>query len=161
MSGTAVAMQDKTLWMASGTLWYDGSSDILSELEVKEIYNGFDGLSRTDRIRYDTPVFGGFSLAGSYSSGDAFDGSVWYSREFSGTRVAAALGVANPGDIMSGADLLYTGSASVLFPHGYQRHIFRQLTWRRKKKGSTTQPSGGPNWATKPVSMMVPPPHFR
>ena len=118
MSGTAVAMQDKTLWMASGTLWYDGSSDILSELEVKEIYNGFDGLSRTDRIRYDTPVFGGFSLAGSYSSGDAFDGSVWYSREFSGTRVAAALGVANPGDIMVGTDLLYTGSASILFPLG-------------------------------------------
>jgi len=118
MSGTAVAMQDKTLWMASGTLWYDGSSDILSELEVKEIYNGFDGLSRTDRIRYDTPEFGGFSLAGSYSSGDAFDGSVWYSREFSGTRVAAALGVANPGDIMVGTDLLYTGSASILFPLG-------------------------------------------
>jgi len=118
MSGTAVAMQDKTLWMASGTLWYDGSSDILSELEVKEIYNGFDGLSRTDRIRYDTPEFGGFSLAGSYSSGDAFDGSVWYSREFSGTRVAAALGVANPGDIMVGTDLLYTGSASMLFPLG-------------------------------------------
>ena len=118
MSGTAVAMQDKTLWMASGTLWYDGSSDILSELEVRDIYNGFDGLSRTDRIRYDTPEFGGFSLAGSYSSGDAFDGSVWYSREFSGTRVAAALGVANPGDIMVGTDLLYTGSASILFPLG-------------------------------------------
>ena len=118
MSGTAVAMQDKTLWMASGTLWYEGVSDILSEIEVKDVYNGFDGLSRTDRIRYDTPEFGGFSLAGSYSSGDAFDGSIWYSREFSGTKVAAALGVANPGDIMAGTDLLYTGSASVLFPLG-------------------------------------------
>ena len=118
MSGTAVAMQDKTLWMASGTIWYDGSTDVLSELEVKDIYNGFDGLSRTDRIRYDTPVFGGVSLAGSYSSGDAFDGSVWYSREFLGTKVAAALGVANPGDIIPGADLLYTGSASLLFPAG-------------------------------------------
>lgn len=118
LSGTAVAMQDKTRWMASATLWYDGSSGVLSELEVNDIYDGFDGLSRTDRIRYDTPVFGGFSLAGSYSSGDAFDGSLWYSREFSGTKVAAGLGVANPGEIMPGADLLYTGSASVLFPVG-------------------------------------------
>lgn len=118
MSGTAVAMQDKTRWMASATLWYDGSADVLSELEVKDIFNGFDGQSRTDRIRYDTPAFAGFSLAGSYSSGDAFDGSAWYSREFSGTKVAAGLGVANPGDIIPGADLLYTGSASVLFPVG-------------------------------------------
>ena len=134
MSGTAVAMQDKTLWMASGTLWYDGSSDILSELEVKEIYNGFDGLSRTDRIRYDTPEFGGFSLAGSYSSGDAFDGSVWYSREFSGTRVAAALGVANPGDIMVGTDLLYTGSASILFPLGISA-TFSGSNMEKKEEG--------------------------
>ena len=51
---------------------------IYSEIEVKDVYNGFDGLSRTDRIRYDTPELGGFSLAGSYSSGDAFDGSIWY-----------------------------------------------------------------------------------
>jgi len=85
ISGTSVAMQDKTLWMSGATLWYDGDPDTLSELAVKDIYNGFDGLSRTDRIRYDTPDFGGFSLAGSYSSGDAFDGSIWYSREFSGT----------------------------------------------------------------------------
>lgn len=134
MSGTAVAMQDKTLWMASGTLWYDGSSDLLSELEVREIYNGFDGLSRTDRIRYDTPEFGGFSLAGSYSSGDAFDGSVWYSREFSGTRVAAALGVANPGDIMVGTDLLYTGSASILFPLGISA-TFSGSNMEKKEEG--------------------------
>ena len=134
MSGTAVAMQDKTLWMASGTLWYDGSSDLLSELEVREIYNGFDGLSRTDRIRYDTPEFGGFSLAGSYSSGDAFDGSVWYSREFSGTRVAAALGVANPGDVMVGTDLLYTGSASILFPLGISA-TFSGSNMEKKEEG--------------------------
>ncbi len=118
ISGTIVAMQDKTLWMAGATLWYDGSADMLSEKEVKDIYNGFDGLSRTDRIRYDTPTFAGFSLAGAYSSGDAFDGSIWYSRKFSGTKVAAGLGVANPGDVIPDGDLLYTGSTSVLFPMG-------------------------------------------
>jgi hypothetical protein len=118
ISGTSVAMQDKTLWMASATLWYAGVSNSLSEIEVGDIYNGYDGLSRTDRIRYDTPGFAGFSLAGSYSSGDAFDGSVWYSRKYGGTKIAAGLGIANPGDIMSDADLLYTGSASILFPIG-------------------------------------------
>ena len=133
MSGTEVAMQDKTLWMASATYWYDGSSDVLSELEVKDIYNGFDGLSRTDRIRYDPPEFGGFSLAGSYSSGDAIDGSVWYSREFSGTKVAAGLGVANPGDIIPGADLLYTGSASVLFPLGISATFSGSLLENKEK----------------------------
>lgn len=118
ISGTIVAMQDKTLWMNGGTLWYDGDTDTLSELRVKDLFNGFDGLSRTDRVRYDTPGFAGFSLAGSYSSGDSFDGSAWYSREFSGTKVAAGMGVANPGDIMPETDLLYTGSASVLLPIG-------------------------------------------
>ena len=118
ISGTAVAMQDKTLWMGGATLWYDGTTGILSEIRVKDIFNGFDGLSRTDRIRYDTPEFAGFSLAGSYSSGDAFDGSVWYSREFAGTKVVSGLAVANPGDIMPEGKLLYTGSASILFPLG-------------------------------------------
>jgi len=119
LSGTSVAMQDKTLWMAGATLWYDSDADTLTELRVKDVYSGFDGLSRTDRVRYDTPDFAGFSAAAAYSSGDAFDGSVWYSRELSGTRVAAGFGVANPGDIMERADLLYTGSASVLFPLGF------------------------------------------
>ena len=111
ISGTSVAMQDKTLW-------YAGASNSLSDIEVGDIYDGYDGLSRTDRIRYDTPGFAGFSLAGAYSSGDAFDGSVWYSRKYGGTKIAAGLGIANPGDIMSDADLLYTGSASILFPIG-------------------------------------------
>lgn len=118
LSGTAVAMQDKTLWMASATYWNDGSSNTLSELRVKDLYNGYDGLSRTDRIRYDTPNFSGFSLAGSVSSGDAFDSSLWFSRSFAGTKIAAGIGAANPGDIMANTDMLYTGSASILFPLG-------------------------------------------
>ncbi|MCG6929974.1 MAG: porin [Desulfofustis sp.] len=119
LSGTSVAMQDKTLWMAGGTLWYQSAADRLSELRVKDIYNGFDGLSRTDRIRYDAPEIAGFSAAGSYSSGDAFDGSLWYTGEFAGTSLEAGIGIANPGDLMEDAELLYTGSASVLFPVGF------------------------------------------
>jgi predicted porin len=118
LSGTGVAMLDKTLWMAGATLLFDNNINRLTDTESKELFNGFDGLSRTERIRYDTPDFNGFSLAGAVSSGEAYDAGLYYSRKFGGTKVAAAFGAANPGDVISDADRLYTGSASILLPMG-------------------------------------------
>jgi len=118
LSGTAVAAYAEVVDMAGSMLWYEGSTDTLSSLKIKDVFNSFDGLSRTDRIRYDTPSFGGVSLAASASSGDAFDGALMFSREFSGTKVAAALSAANPGDLNSKADAIIGGSASVLLPIG-------------------------------------------
>ena len=119
LSGTTVAAYSSIPDLAGSFLWYEGSTDTLSDLRIKDVFSNFDGLGRTDRIRYDTPSFAGFSLAGSAQSGDAFDAALLYSRSFNDTKVAAAFGVANPGDLIASVDTRYSGSASILFPMGF------------------------------------------
>lgn len=118
LSGTTVATYSAFSDVGGAFLWYDSGTGETTELEVGDVYTNMDGLSRTDRIRYDTPTFAGFGLAASASSGEAFDGALTYSRDFSGTKFAAALGLADPGDIESSYDGIYSGSASVLLPMG-------------------------------------------
>jgi hypothetical protein len=119
LSGTTVASYSGISDMAGGSLWYEGGSNTLSATQIGQVFSNFDGLSRQDRIRYDTPSFSGFSIAASASSGDAFDGALLYSRTFGETRVAAALAAANPGDLIADADSVFSGSLSVLFPSGF------------------------------------------
>jgi predicted porin len=59
---------------------------------VGAVYNFFDGLVRDNRIRYDTPVFGGFQFATSLIDGGAFDAAVRYAAKFDGHQLAAAVG---------------------------------------------------------------------
>ena len=124
LSGTAVAAYSSVTDMAGSMIWYNGVTPVSeSDPKIKNVFSNFDGLSRTDRIRYDTPSFAGFSLATSASSGDAFDGALLYNRAFQGTKVAAAFAVANPGDIIANTDVQYSGSASVLLPMGLNATI--------------------------------------
>ena len=48
--------------------------------------------SRRDAIRYDTPEFWGFKLAGSFGEDDFYDAALRYAGEFGGFRVAAGVG---------------------------------------------------------------------
>lgn len=118
LSGTTVASYAGIADMAGSTLWYDNSTNTLSDIKIKNVFSDFDGLSRTDRLRYDTPSFGGFSLATSGSSGDAYDGALFFNRKYGENKVAAGFGIADPGDLKNGADVQYSGSASVLLPMG-------------------------------------------
>ena len=67
LSGTSVASYAGYSDMAGSILWNEGRTNILSDLEIGNVHSDFDGLSRTDRVRYDSPSFAGFSLAGSAS----------------------------------------------------------------------------------------------
>lgn len=118
LSGTTVASYSGYSDMAGSTLWYNGSTGRVTDLDIGDVFSNFDGLSRTDRIRYDSPSFAGFSVAASASSGDAYDGALWYNRKFGDTKVAGAIAIANPGDLKS-ADSIYSGSISAMFPMGF------------------------------------------
>jgi len=119
LSGTSVATYAGYSDMAGSSLWYEGSTNTLSNVEISTVHSDFDGLSRTDRIRYDTPSFAGFSLAGSANSGDAFDAALMYNRKFGETKLAGALAWANPGDLSPGVDSRVSGSISAMFPMGF------------------------------------------
>jgi hypothetical protein len=52
-------------------------------------------LSRANAISYTSPTFGGFSVAAAWGENDAWDAAIRFAGEFSGFRIAAALGYAD------------------------------------------------------------------
>jgi len=61
---------------------------------VASVFNFFDGLSRDDRIRYDTPVVEGFQFATSALDGGAFDVAGRYARKYDDFQIAGGIGLA-------------------------------------------------------------------
>lgn len=117
LSGTTVVAYSAVHDQAGGIKWYDSTTDILSSSQVKTVIDNMDGLSRRDRIRYDTPTFAGFQLSGSAIERGAYDAALSYSRKFDGITIAAAAGYANSGDLTTWDDQ-YDGSASILLENG-------------------------------------------
>jgi hypothetical protein len=84
-------------FIATGTL------DIFGGVDVNSAANGWShllggntvngaSLSRANVVKYDSPVFGGFSVSGSWGEDNMWDAALRYAGEFSGLRVAAGLG---------------------------------------------------------------------
>lgn len=60
---------------------------------IGDTRSNFDGLSRNDRLRYDTPVFGGVYFSASATNGDAWEVAGRWSQEYDGLgKFAAAVG---------------------------------------------------------------------
>ena len=55
LSGTTVAGYSDFNAVAGGMFFYDDATKDLSGTKPKDVFSNFDGLSRDDRIRYDTP----------------------------------------------------------------------------------------------------------
>ncbi len=81
---------------------------------IKKVFNNFDGLHRDDRVRYDTPIWHGFTASAS-AAGEAFyDAAVRHCREVGAHKVSSAAAYARKG---SGIDQ-FSGSCSVLLGCG-------------------------------------------
>ena len=80
----------------------------------------FDGLSRQNRVRYDTPNFNGFSFAGSLNQGNATELAVRYKGDLLGGKFGAAFFAATAPDVSATVDGndLTGGSASLLLKSG-------------------------------------------
>jgi len=86
--------------------------------KVGDVFNDMDGMSRQDRVRYDTPSFGGFMLSASATEGDAWDLAATYKGEFGGSKVAAAIAYADGNDRFSW-DNQVSGSLSFMHSSGF------------------------------------------
>ena len=86
--------------------------DTLTDVSVSDAFKDLDGLSRKSRVRYDTPTFYGFHLAGSAVSDQRYDGSLWWGGQGFGFKAAGAVAVAYPNE--DNTDLQYDGSFSLL-----------------------------------------------
>lgn len=97
LSGTSVVMYAGVVDMNGGISWVD-SAGIPLGVKIKDTRNQFDGLSRNDRLRYDTPKLGSFGFAFSQTNGDATEIAVRYSSNLGGGKIAAALGIVDTKD---------------------------------------------------------------
>ena len=81
-------------------------------------FNEFDGLSRTQRVRYDTPTFGGFKVSVGLNQGPIGDAAIRYSGSFGGTKVSAAIGFSDRSSASATIGHEVNGSGSVLHSSG-------------------------------------------
>ena len=110
LSGVGVVGYSAIADLAGGIQFTDGDGN-LTGVTIGDTFNNFDGLSRDDRVRYDTPSFHGARLSGSVIADDRWDLAGTYSRKLLGQHAfQAAIGYA---DVDDGFDQI-SGSASIL-----------------------------------------------
>ena len=118
LSGTDVVGYSSIGDMAGGILFYDDDTNARSATNIGGVFSNFDGLSRRNRIRYDSPEFWGFTLAASALS-DGGDVALKYAAKWGEDwKFAAAVAYADPQAISDTVDDQYNGSASILHSSG-------------------------------------------
>jgi len=113
LSGTDVIIKSEADTFAGGILYRDDDGN-LTDIDIDASIDNLDGLSRDDRVRYDSPSFGGFKLSGSAVADERYDVAARYSRQFGDTEVEAAASYATKSDDFD----RFAGSASVLLGSG-------------------------------------------
>lgn len=117
LSGTSVIGYSGVGDMAGGINFVSpGTGGTLSGIRISDVMTNMDGLSRRDRIRYDTPSLVGFTLSGSVIEDQRQDLAVRYSGQMSGLKIAAAVGYAHQD--RSATENQYNGSFSMLLNNG-------------------------------------------
>ena len=95
LSGTGIVSNSVMLGTIGSSIQFRNESTRAIVGSVGSSFTNIDGLSRNDRIRYDSPKFGGFGLATSYISGGAADVGVTYAGQWGRIKAAAAAGYWN------------------------------------------------------------------
>lgn len=120
LSGTTVAGYSDPTSVAGGHFFYDDSTKSLDrDTKVKDVFSNFDGLSRDDRIRYDTPDWRGLKLATSAISGDGGDVALFYNFKNDSFMLASGIAYSNPGNNNDAIDETINGSVSLLHASGF------------------------------------------
>ena len=91
LSDTWVVTYSGVADMASGMKFREKGTNQLTSFNVFDMFDNLDGLGRDDRIRYDTPNFGGFSGAVSATTqANQWDAALNYAAELGSFELAAA-----------------------------------------------------------------------
>jgi hypothetical protein len=115
LSGTEVITYSGVDGIGGGLTFRDDNNAPIES--VGNTRSNFDGLSRVDRVRYDTPRLYGFYGSGSVGNGSIWDVALRYSGDLGFSKLAAAAAYADGGKRFS-YDYRYSSSASLLFNFG-------------------------------------------
>ena len=105
--------------MAGGLFFQNNTAIVATNPKINQVFSNFDGLSRDDRIRYDTPKLAGFTASASHISGGGWDAALRYAANYenAGIKTAAAIAFADGSDIDKFDDQL-AGSLSLIHQSG-------------------------------------------
>lgn len=130
LSGTTVAHYAGVSDIGGGFA-FRGPGGALSTATIASTIDRQDFESRYDRVRYDTPVFGGFRVAGSLGSKDngrdVTELALWYSGDLGALgRLAGAIGYSDQDAVPGGTDdKVIGGSLSWLHTSGLNLTVGR------------------------------------
>ena len=116
LSGTSLIGYSDVETVAGGMFFFDAAASSLSTTTVGKVFNNMDGLSRKNRLRYDTPSFNGFVLSVSAVEEKAEDIALRYNKTYPDFKLSATAAYANI-DSTTVDDQL-NGSLSVLLNSG-------------------------------------------
>jgi len=114
LSGTGVIGYSGVADLASGLRFRD-TDGTLTDIAVGSVFSNLDGLSRDDRIRYDTPDFNGLKGSASLIADERWDIAASYSLDLGIIKARTALAYADVGEDL---DNRVNGSLSLLHDSG-------------------------------------------
>ena len=100
LSGTDVVNYSSIVDMNGGFTFRDKDDNIILDTgnnnpSIGDVFSNFDGLSRRDRFRYDTPTFAGFYASTSFMNGQTWDVALRSAHEWENFgKLAGAVGYA-------------------------------------------------------------------
>lgn len=118
LSGTGLVGSSAVADLAGGLDFRLSGSGALSGVTVDDVFDNLDGLSRDDRLRYDTPEFGGFVVSSSLVDGGEWDVGLGYGAALAAFEIEAKLGYANQSATRTFPEVIVTGSVSVSHESG-------------------------------------------
>ena len=117
LSGTSVVTYSGIGDMMGGVRFVTSAG--VKVARINDVFSNFDGLSRNDRLRYDTPTWGPISLSISATNGDAYELAAWLAQDFGGgNKLAAAIGYVDTQDRGAAEFEQWGASASYLHSSG-------------------------------------------
>ena len=127
LSGTSVVAYSGIADLAGGISFKNAATQA-KLVTIGGAFSQFDGLSRRDRVRYDTPTIAGFKGSTSFIQEDAWDVALRYSAEYEaiGTKVTAAIAYAHGAQrfdlnqVNGSVSALHSSGLSLTFAAGEQ-----------------------------------------
>jgi predicted porin len=116
LSGTDVVNYSSIEDMNGGFNFRDDDDNVITS--IGSAFSNYDGFSRRDRIRYDTPKFGPVYFSGSYMNGQIWDLAGRFAYKWDGVGKLAAAAHWTGADNQRDPYKQYSGSASFLLDFG-------------------------------------------
>lgn len=117
ISGTFTAAH-ASVQKVGGSLFFSLKNGGVSTVRINQVFDGFDGLNRQSRIRYDLPVVAGFTLSASYADEDQHDVALRFARKYGAFKIKAAAALTDTSSNGVNVDSQFSGSASILHRSG-------------------------------------------